>query len=140
VRHQRPCRRASDTRDELAPLHYDAAKGNPASEKAVKDSSYNLKRPEVQTLYVGLTGDNVRLTLFWSAFELSAIRRNKIVHKSLIVDKSEAEASYQACSALVAQLKVSDGRWRVDIIGKELQNLGTVDAPKITSHSLWLLS
>ena len=67
---------------------------------------YNLANDRIRRLYTALTGDEIQKEQpFWSKFKKSADRRNRIVHKGVIVEKPDAEESYKAADELVARLK-----------------------------------
>jgi hypothetical protein len=68
-------------------------------------NSYNLGNERVRGLYTALTGDEVqKQESLWSTFRASVRRRNKIVHKGVMVEKADAEESYKAASDLLAHL------------------------------------
>jgi hypothetical protein len=67
---------------------------------------YNLGSGRIRTLYTALTGDELQKEhAFWQKFKASVERRNSIVHKGVMVEKADAEASYEAASELLARLK-----------------------------------
>ena len=67
---------------------------------------YNLANDRIRRLYTALTGDKIQKEQpFWSTFKKSADRRNRIVHRAVIVEKADAEESYKVANALVARLK-----------------------------------
>ena len=84
-----------------------AAKGIQNLEEAILEflNGYNLANDRIRTLYTALTGDNIQSQPFWQAFKNSANRRNRIMHGGLVVGNVEAEASFEAASALIAYLK-----------------------------------
>jgi hypothetical protein len=84
-----------------------AAKGIAYLEDAIDEflSGYNLANPRLLKLYNSVTGDLIQNQSFWEDFKTSAILRNAAVHGAKIVSKAEAEASFEATSALVAYLK-----------------------------------
>jgi hypothetical protein len=67
---------------------------------------YNLGSDRIRRLYTALTGDELQNEqAFWQNFKASVERRNSIVHKGVMVEKADAEASYEAASELLAHLK-----------------------------------
>jgi hypothetical protein len=85
-----------------------AAKGVSYLEDPVTEflNGYSLANSRIRKLYTALTGDEVEKASFRQGFKASAVRRNKIVHSSVVaVTKTEADESYLAASALVAHLK-----------------------------------
>ena len=66
-----------------------AAKGLSYIEAAVGAffNGYNIGGAErMRNFYNALTGRTIHNEPFWQAFKASATRRNKIIHKALIVD------------------------------------------------------
>jgi hypothetical protein len=69
-------------------------------------NGYNLSHDRVRSLYTALTGDGVqRDRLFWQKFKYLVKRRNRIVHRGVMVGKAEAEDSYKVASDLLTRLK-----------------------------------
>jgi hypothetical protein len=67
---------------------------------------YNLGSDRIRRLYTALTGDELQKEQdFWQKFKASVERRHRIVHKGVMVEKADAEASYEAASELLARLK-----------------------------------
>ena len=67
-------------------------------------NGYNLSNIRLRKLYTTLTGDKIANQPFWQNFTKSAVLRNKIVHKGLIVGKTEAEESFKAIRDLLKHL------------------------------------
>ncbi len=76
-----------------------AAKGLQDLQPAIDEfmNGYNLANHRNRDLYNSLLGVEIDKQPFWSAFCESAFRRNKIIHRGLIVTQADAHASYQAC-------------------------------------------
>jgi hypothetical protein len=69
---------------------------------------YNLGSDRIRRLYTALTGDELQKQkqVFWQKFKASVDRRNSIVHKGVMVEKADAEESYEAARELLAHLKM----------------------------------
>jgi hypothetical protein len=67
-------------------------------------NGYNLANERIRRLYTALTGDAVQNTPFWKSFTQSAKRRNNIIHRGMIVQKSDAENSYKAANEFLVHL------------------------------------
>ena len=66
---------------------------------------YNLANERIRSLYTALTGDEIQKEAFWEQFKESARRRNRIMHRGLIVAKAEAEDLHKAATDIVTHLK-----------------------------------
>lgn len=66
--------------------------------------SYNLSNDRVRAVYTALSGDIIQNEKFWSEYQASVKRRNKLVHAQLKASKADAEASLAACSSFIAHL------------------------------------
>ncbi|HXW48600.1 MAG TPA: hypothetical protein VEK31_04070 [Xanthobacteraceae bacterium] len=84
-----------------------AAKGISDLEDAVKGffNAYTLNSERIQNLYTALTADEIEKAPFWGKFKASAKRRNKIVHSSATVTKTEAEESTASRSGFSGAFK-----------------------------------
>lgn len=67
-------------------------------------SGFNLGNNKIRRLYTALTGDEIQKENFWQKFKKSTTRRNEIVHRGKIFEKSEAEESFEATSELINHL------------------------------------
>jgi hypothetical protein len=67
---------------------------------------YNLGNNRIRRLYTAVTGHELQKQGFWQKFKASVDRRNSIVHKGVMVEKADAEESYEAARELLAHLKM----------------------------------
>jgi hypothetical protein len=67
-------------------------------------SGYNLSNEKVRNLYNAVTEDKIQDQPFWTAFEKSAERRQRAVHRGYVAPESEARASVQAATEFVAHM------------------------------------
>ena len=57
------------------------------------------------SLYIALTGDNLKEQSFWEDFKKLPPQRHAAVHKGVIVTRDEAEKSVKAARKFVEHLK-----------------------------------
>lgn len=67
-------------------------------------NGFNIGNDKLRKLYVALSGDQINQQAFWQSFMESVTRRNRIIHKGLIVTQTEAEESLKAADGLVTHL------------------------------------
>jgi hypothetical protein len=67
-------------------------------------NGHNLANRRIQKLYTALTEDEIQKTAFWQMFKESSVRRNKIIHKGLVVSEFDAEKSYKAASDFLVRM------------------------------------
>ena len=65
---------------------------------------FNLGNQRIRKLYEVLTGDKISDQPFWSTFESSAKRRNKIAHSEATVTRDEAKESVEVAEKLVTHI------------------------------------
>lgn len=68
-------------------------------------NGYSFLQTRNQDLYNAVSGDRIQGQPFWIPLLESTRRRNRIVHRGLLVDRDSAESSFSAVSEAVAHLR-----------------------------------